>query len=69
MNKTTSRFAVFAVMDTLIIPKAELSIVSVDCYCCFAMRWYVLEILHVINNAGFIHCINLTSDTTVINCI
>lgn len=76
MNKTTSCFAVFAVMDTLIIPKAELSIVSVDCYCCFAMRWYVLEILqkylqrrsnNVINNAGFIHCINLTSDTTVIN--
>lgn len=45
MNKITSCFAVFAVMDTLIIPKAELSIVSVDCYCCFAMRWYVLEML------------------------
>ena len=43
MNKTTSCFAVIAVMDTLIILKAELSIASVDCYCCFAMRWYVLE--------------------------
>ena len=45
MNKTTSCFVVIAVMDTLIILKAELSIASVDCYCCLAMRWYVLEIL------------------------
>ena len=45
MNNTTSCLAVIAVMNTIIILKTELPIVSVDCYCCFAMRWYVLEIL------------------------
>ena len=45
MNETTSCFAVIVAMDILIILKAELSIVSVDCYCCFAVRWCELEIL------------------------